>query len=132
MSLIVRDCQTGRPVSIPIHMIPARIQPDSWFEKAYWMHRHDRGDLEPLIQGLFGDYPLSREDIRRLAQYVVDYAGHIAVMAWMFSPPDEREETLEYNGEAMDRLRILRNKAETKEDVREMISVGMDYALDPF
>ena len=53
--MIVRDRRTGRPVAIPISKIPEEIRPDNWFENAYWRHRPDGEDLEPLIIRVFVD-----------------------------------------------------------------------------
>jgi len=128
-SLIVRDRRTGKPVTIPISSIPAEIRPDNWFENGYWRYRPDKEDLEPLIQALFSQDFLGPRSIEVLAQYIVDYACHIAVAAYIFGGGPE---TLEFNVECIKKLRELREKAQDKRDIREMIRVGMDYALDPF
>jgi len=128
-SLIVRDLRTGKPVAIPISSIPAEIRPDKWFENAYWRHRPDKEDLEPLIRALYTSDFLEPRSIQVLAQYVVDYACHIAVAAYLFGGGHK---TLEFNAECIRKLRELKASAKEKRDIREMIRVGMDYALDAF
>lgn len=128
-TIVVRDRRTGRPVQIPVSFIPEAIRPDNWFENPYWRYRPDGEDLEPLIQALFADAPLELEQIKKLAQYILDYACHIATAAYIFGGG---RESVEYNSEAVARLRALARMATTKEHIREMIRVGMEYALDPF
>jgi len=127
--LIVRDRHTSKPISIPTSSIPPEIQPDNWFSNPDWRWRPDRGDLEPLIRKLFARESLGPQTIQKLAQYIVDYACHIAVAAYIFGGGHE---TLEFNAECVKKLRAIRDRAKTKKDIREMIHVGMDYALDPF
>jgi len=129
MSLVVTDRRTGRPVAIPISSIPPEIRPDNWFDNAYWRHRPDRGDLEPMIQALYSQDFLGPRSIQVLAQYIVDYACHIAVAAYIFGGGPE---SLEFNVECIKKLRELKASAKHKRDIREMIRVGMNYALDPF
>ncbi len=105
------------------------IQPDHWFENAYWMNRPDKEDLKPLINALYTQDFLGPRSIRVLAQYIVDYACHIAVMAYLFGGG---RETLEFNAECLKALRFMASEARTKRDIRNMINKGMDYALDPF
>ena len=123
--LWVRDKQTGEPVPIPTSSIPKEIRPDNWFENWYWRYRPDKEDLEPLIRALYDDYPLNEEGIKKLAQYLVDYACHVAVASYIFFGE------LDYNVPCIKKLRELRDGATSKDDIREMIRVGMDYALDP-
>jgi len=123
----VRD-RAGNPVYIPISSIPEAIQPDNWFENPDWRYRPDRGDLEPLVRALFKDEPLNQKSIAKLAQYIVDYAASIAVGTYILSGGGG----VEYNAEVLKRLRELRGRATSRENVREMIVVGMDYALDFF
>jgi len=125
--LIVRD-RSGQPVHIPISSIPEEIRPDNWFENPDWRHRPDSGELEPLVRAFFSDEPLDQEAIAKLAQYIVDYAAFIAVGTYIFSGG----RGVEYNAEVLKRLRELRGRATSKENIREMIDVGMDYALDFF
>lgn len=128
-SLIVRDRRTGQPVAIPISSIPAEIRPDNWFENPDWRHRPDRGDLEPMVRALFSQDFLGPRSIQALAQYIVDYACHIAVAAYLFGGG---EGSLEFNVECIRKLRALQAAARDKRNIKEMIRVGMDYALDPF
>ena len=128
MFLIVRDRRTGRPVTIPTSMIPEEIRPDNWFENPDWRYRSDRNILEPLICGYLEKNKLAPYEVRFVAQYLVDYACHIAVAAYIFGGGDE---TLEFNVECINRLRALAKSASTREDIGVMIRVGMEYALDP-
>ena len=127
--LIVKDRKTGRPMEIPTSSIPKEIRPDNWFENAYWMSRTDRNVLEPLIRALYEERNLASVEIQILAQYIIDYACHIAVMAYLFGGG---QETLEFNAECIKTLRFMACKARTKRDIRNMINKGMEYALDPF
>lgn len=126
--LIVRDRATGRAITIPTNSIPGEISPDNWFENPCWQYRPDREDLEPLILAYLSKDFLGPRGIQQLAQYIVDYACHIACIGYIFAP-----EKLAYrlNVDCIRKLRALRAKAKTLEDLREMIRVGMDYALDP-
>ena len=124
--LIVRDRKSGRPVAIPISSIPEEIRPENWFENAYWRYRSDGEDLEPMIQALYDGSPLSEESIRKLSQYIFDYACHISVMGYLFGGVQE------YNIECIRKLREIKKEAKSKEDVKTMIRLGMEYALDPF
>ena len=126
--LIVRDRKTGEPVTIPETAIPKEIRPDRWFENGYWRYRPDREILEPLILRYLEKDTLASYEVRGVARYIVDYACHIAVAAYIFGGG---EETLEFNTECIRRLRALAKGASTREDIGEMIRVGMDYALDP-
>ena len=125
--LIVRN-RAGNPIYIPISSIPEAIRPDNWFENPDWRYRPDRGDLEPLVKALFKDEPLDQEAIAKLAQYIVDYAASIAVGTYIFSGGGG----VEYNAEIIRRLKELRDGATSRENITEMIDVGMDYALDFF
>ena len=128
MFLIVRDRRTGRPVTIPTSMIPEEIRPDNWFENPDWRYRSDRNILEPLICGYLEKKKLAPHEVRFVAQYLVDYASHIAVAAYIFGGGDE---TLEFNVECIKRLKVLAKSASNREDISVMIRVGMEYAMDP-
>ena len=128
MFLIVRDRRTGRPVTIPTSMIPEEIRPDKWFENPDWRYRSDRNILEPLISRFLKREELASYEVRAVAQYLVDYACHIAVAAYIFGGGDE---TLEFNVECITRLRALAKTASTRDDIGVMIRVGMEYAMDP-
>jgi len=125
-TIIVRDRTTGKPVHIPVSSVPEAIRPDNWFENAYWMHRPDVDDLKPIIQKLLGEDPLSREEVTRLAQYVVDYAAHIAVTVWLFSGG----QGVDYYSELMRRLRQMRGTATKRKHVMRMLQLGLDNGLD--
>jgi len=111
---------------IPIEDIPEAIRPDNWFENPDWRYRIDRGDLQPMMETLFSGGSLSEESIKRLAQYIIDYAASVATATYIYSDG----KILEYNAECLRRLREI--DAKTEEDIHEMINIGMDYALDFF
>ena len=125
--LTVRDRRTGQPISIPISSIPREIHPSKWCENAYWMWSPARPILEPLIKKYLDHRLLTSDEVRILADYMVDYACHIAVMGYLFGGG---ESTLEYNLECIRKLREIQPRAHTRPDLNEMINVGMDYALD--
>lgn len=131
--LIVRDRKTGQPIPIPKEAIPMELHPDNWFENAYWRQREDQGELGPLIRKLYSDKTLTAREVKKLAQYIVDYAAHIAIAAWIFTDTQkEKDAVFRLNVEALSKLRTKEDEAETEEDIREMIQIGMEYAIDPF
>jgi len=125
-TILVRDRVTGRPVHVPVSSVPEAIRPDNWFENAYWMHRPDSAELKPIIQKLLGEDALSRDEIARLAQYIVDYAAHIAVTVWLFSGAGD----VDYYGELMRRLRQMRGTATKRKHVMRMLQLGLENSLD--
>jgi len=125
--LTVRDRKTGSPVTIPICSIPREIHPSKWRENPYWMHSPDRPILEPLIDKYLNQVDLTYDEVKILAAYMVDYACHIAVMAYLFVGGSS---TLEFNLECIRKLREIQARATTRPDLNELISVGMEYALD--
>lgn len=127
--LVVQNRKTGKPVSIPTSSIPEEIRPDNWYENPFWRYTTMRRILDPLINALYTDTPLLVNEIQCLAQYMVDYACHIAVGVYLFGGG---KESIALNVECIKKLRTLMKGASTKDDIREMIRVGMDYALDPF
>ena len=126
--LIVRDRVTGLPVAIPTSSIPVEIRPSTWYENAYWMHCSDRAWLEPIIMKYLKDRDLNPDEVRELARYLVDFACHIAVMGYIFWPESD---AYAFNVECIRRLRLLQERASTREDVAAMIRIGRHYALDP-
>ena len=126
--LVVRDRRTGRPVTIPTSAIPEEIRPDNWFENPDWRYRSDRNILEPLIVRYLEKKLLANYEVRFVAQYLVDYACHIAVAAYIFGGGAA---SIEFNVECIKRLRALAKTASTRDDIGVMIRVGMEYALDP-
>ncbi len=125
-SIIVRDRITGNPVHVPVSSVPMAIRPDNWFENAYWMHRPDCAEFRPLIQKLLEDEPLTRDDVAKLAQYIVDYAAHIAVTVWLFSGGGN----VDYYVGLVGRLRQMRDKATGRRHVMRMLQVGLEQCLD--
>jgi len=125
-SIIVRDRATGRPVHVPVSSVPEAIRPDNWYDNAYWMHRPDGAELKPIVEKLLGEDPLSRDEAARLAQYMVDYAAHIAVTVWLFSGG----QSVDYYGELIRRLRQMRDTATKRKHVMRMLQLGLEQGLD--
>ena len=125
-TIIVRDRATGMPVHVPVSSVPEAIRPDNWFENAYWMHRPDSADLKPIIQKLLGEDALSRDEAARLAQYIVDYAAHIAVTVWLFSGG----QSVDYYVGLVRRLRQMRGTATKRKHVMRMLQLGLENSLD--
>ena len=125
-TIIVRDRATGKPVHVPVSSVPESIRPDNWFENAYWMHRPDSADLKPIIQKLLDNKPLKKEEVEKLAQYIVDYAAHIAVTVWLFSGG----QSVDYYVELMRRLRQMRGTATKRKHVMRMLQLGLENSLD--
>jgi len=125
-SIIVRDRITGNPVHVPVSSVPMAIRPDNWFENAYWMHRPDSTELKPIVEKLLGEDALSRDEVTRLAQYIVDYAAHIAVTVWLFSGG----QNVVYYSELVRRLRHMRGTATKRKHVMRMLQLGLEHSLD--
>ena len=122
---IVRD-RAGNPVQIPASSIPEAIRPDNWYETPDWRHRPDRAAFEPIVQKLLTEQPMTRDEVARLAQYVVDYAAHIAVAVYLFSG---RRHVVYYGG-LLRRLRLMRDTATRRRHVMRMLQLGLDHGLD--
>jgi len=125
-TIIVRDRATGKPVHVPVSSVPESIRPDNWFENAYWMHRPDSADLKPIIQKLLDNKPLKKEEVEKLAQYIVDYAAHIAVTVWLFSGG----QSVDYYVGLVRRLRQMRGTATKRKHVMRMLQLGLENSLD--
>ena len=124
-TIIVKD-QAGNPVQIPVSSIPEEIRPDNWFENPDWRHRPDRAAFEPIIQKLLTEQPMTRDEVKRLAQYVVDCAAHIAVAVYLFSG----NHYIDYYGGLLRRLRMMRDTATRRRHVMRMLQLGLDHGLD--
>jgi len=129
-SLIVRDRGTGRPVEVPITLIPKELWPETWYDNVYWMH--SKALLREEVQQLFQDpeKDLPEELTQKVATYILDYVKNMAVAVWLFNPDKQRY--LEYMRPSLTKLSALKNGARTRKDIREMISVCLDCAMDPF
>lgn len=128
-ALTVRNKRTGEPMDIPTDSIPREIWPENWYENSYWMYNPDRPVLEPLIRRYLNNEELSEAEVKLLATYFLDHACHIAIMGYLFGGgPESLENNLPY----IRRLRSLAASASAVEDLRTMVDVGMEYALDPF
>ena len=125
-AIVVRDRATWRPVHVPVSSVPEAIRPDNWFENPYWMHRPDCDKLKPIVQKLLDDKRLTRDDVARLAQYVVDYAAHIAVTVWLFSGGG----SVDYYAGLVGRLRRMRDTATKRKHVMRMLQLGLEHSLD--
>jgi hypothetical protein len=123
--IIVRD-RAGKPVQIPVYSIPEEIRPDNWYENPDWRHRPDRAAFEPIVQKLLSEQPMTRDEVKRLAQYVVDYAAHIAVAVYLFSG----RQHIDYYGGLIRRLRQMRDTATRRKHVMRMLQLGLDQGLD--
>jgi len=126
--LIVRLPRSKAFVYYPTSTIPEEICPENWYDNPYWLHNPDLKDVRPLIEDYLRNQDIPLEGVRRLANYFVDYACHIAIAAYIFGGG---EATLVFNVDVIKRLRALARSASTLEDLRTMIDVGMEYALDP-
>ncbi len=123
--IIVRD-RAGNPVQIPVSSIPEEIRPDNWYENPDWRHRPDRAAFEPIVQKLLTEQPMTRDEVARLAQYVVDYVAHIAVAVYLFSG----NQHIDYYGGLLRRLRQMRDTATRRRHVMRMLQLGLDQGLD--
>jgi len=123
--IIVRD-RAGNPAEIPVSSIPEEIRPDTWYMNPDWRHRPDRAAFEPIVQKLLSEQPMTREEVARMAQYVVDYAAHIAVAVYLFSGSQH----IDYYGSLIRRLRQMRDTATRRRHVMRMLQLGLDQGLD--
>jgi len=124
--IIVRD-RAGNPVEIPVSSIPEEIRPDNWFENPDWRHRPDRKAFEPVIQKLLNRQRMAGDEVAMLAQYVVDYASHIAVAVYLFSG---QRDTGSYGG-LLRRLRQMRGTATKAKHVMRMLQLCLEEGMDP-
>ena len=125
-TIIVRDRSTGKPVHVAVSTVPEPIRPDNWYENAYWMYRPDCEEFKPIIQKLLGEDQITKKDVKKLAQYIVDYAAHIAVAVWLFSGG----QYLDYYSDLVKRLRQMRDKATKRKHVMRMLQLGLEQGLD--
>jgi len=58
-----------------------------------------------ILGSLLEEQPMKREEVARMAQYVVDYAAHIAVAVYLFSG----SRYIDYYGGLVRRLRQMRD-----------------------
>lgn len=84
--------------------------------------------LRPLMEDYLYNRELSEPRVKILATYFVDYACHIAMASYLLGGG---EGTLVFNLEVIRRLRTLAKSASSLEDLRLMIDVGMEAAIDP-
>jgi len=84
--------------------------------------------MATVVQTYLSKRPMTRAMAKYLAQYIFDYACHIAVMAYLFGGG---EDTLPFNSECIRRLKPLRDMAHTRRGVSVMLRVAMEYAMDP-
>ena len=124
-AIVVRD-RAGNPVQIPVSSIPEEIRPDNWFENAYWMHRPDSDRFRPVIGKLLEEQRLTGDEIRMLAQYVVDYAASIAVAVYLFSGQRDTG----YYGGLVRQLRQMRDEATKRKHVMRMLQLCLEHSLD--
>jgi len=64
--------------------------------------------------------------VARLAQYVVDYAAHIAVTVWLFSGG----RNIDYYVDLIRRLRQMRGTATRRKHIMRMLQLGLEQGLD--
>ena len=126
--LIVRNKYTGEPMAVPTSEIPQEVWPENWYDQPYWLHNPELQYLRPLMDDYLHNRELNPSQVKILATYFLDYACHIVIMGFLFGGGQEHVDLcLPY----IRRLRALKEFAKTMEDLRTMIDVGMEYALDP-
>jgi len=128
--VIMRSVRTGQPVRISVGVIPKIFWPDTWYENPYWQFSGALSKAD--IMEFFGD---TQREIRadfahRLATYILDYVQNMAAIVWLMNP--DREGYLANMRPCIEKLSALKAKAKCRKDIMAMISVCLDYALDPF
>lgn len=133
-ALIVRDAKTGQPVSISTKFFPEWVKPPLWFNNVQWQYSHmlDKEEVIAYLDDRLKKGPkITRDLARRIALYIECYAKHIVMMGYLFSPSEEREGYAGSQREFIVRLTELRRSVESSDDVSEMMSLCMDYGIDP-
>lgn len=128
--VIMRDRGTGKPVRIPIGVIPKIFWPETWYENPYWRYSGALSRDE-----VFEFFSESQEEIRpdfahKLATYILDYVRNMAAAVWLMNP--YRDQYQESMTPAIEKLSALKAKVKCRKDIMDMVHVCLDYALDPF
>jgi len=128
--VVMRDARTGRPVRIPVGVIPEVFRPETWYENAYWMYSGalNREDIEEF-------FSKEKQEIRadfahKLATYILNFVQNLAAAVWLVDP--NRDEYLEFMKPCIEKLSALKRRARCRKDIMEMIYICLDYGMDPF
>lgn len=129
-AIYLLDANTGQTVSIDPKSIPESIRPQRWFENPHW--RHNNYLSEELVLQFLNREKLTRKKLWKLGKYILYYAQNTATAGWMFSPQAERAGYLEFMEPCIARLKkVLARTPFDMPDAQEMLSIGLDYVVDP-
>ena len=128
--VIMRDVNTGQPVRIPVGAIPKIFWPATWYENPYWMHSGvlSKADINEFFQDT--EREIRVDFAHKLASYILDYVQNMAAIVWLMNP--EKERYLRNMRPCVEKLSELKARAKCRKDIEDMISVCLDYAMDPF
>ena len=127
--VVMRNINTGQPVRIPVGVIPKIFWPETWYENPYWMYSGalSRADVAEFFQ----DQREIRPDFaHRLATYILDFVQNTAAAVWLMNT--DKEGYLKHMRPCVEKLLGLKARARCRKDVKDMIDVCLDYAIDPF
>lgn len=119
----------------PITDIPKILWPDTWYDNPYWRTHPQSAALGKIISKYQKDRytrQLTIFEVKMFAQYIVDYAGLVASIAFLRSRPVDRECILRGNGAMMQKLRGIFKYAVTSDDIQKAIDLCSEFGIDPF
>lgn len=130
--IYVTDRRTGRLISIDPNKFPAELRPAIWFENVFW--RHSGYLSKTMVMKYLNREPLGKDLAARIGNYILLFAQNMACAGWLFADgPQEKKEHQAFMGLCIRRLkRVLEIKPFNIQSIAQMVSIGMDYALDPF
>lgn len=128
--VIMRDARTGQSVRLPVGVIPKIFWPETWYENPYWMYSGalSRADVAEFFQD--PQREIRPDFAHRLATYILNYIQNMAAIVWLMNP--EKERYLRNMRTCIEKLSELKARAKRRKDVKDMIDVCLDYAMDPF
>lgn len=119
----------------PITDIPKILWPDTWYDNPHWRSHPDSAKLRVIINKFQKDRytrQLTLFEVKMFAQYIVDYAGLVASIAFLRSGPIDRESILLGNGAMMQKLRDVFKYAVSSDDLQKAIDLCSEFGVDPF
>ena len=114
---------------ISVHEVPEELRPDNWYLNPYWVFS---GALsrEEVLKFLRGDVDVLLA--RKVAQYVLDYVCNMASATYLALPPGDRDLYLRFMAPVIRRLREVKERVRSRDDVWDMVETALDVGMDPF
>jgi hypothetical protein len=118
----------------PITAIPKILWPDTWYDNAYYKSHPQRYQLEHIIIKFQRDRytrQLTIFEVKMFAQYIIDFAGLVASIAYLKSDNIDRQSILIGNGAMMQKLRDGFKYATTADDIQKMLDLCKEFNIFP-